>query len=672
MGNTVKTAGLFAFLSILSIQVEAFEKDHLLMKYSFADMSGDTLENESYNDALDAVNHGAVATAWGGVPKDGVFFNSSQSNYIELPYVYQSFSSGFAFSVWAQYTGLNHWSRLIEFGHGAANNNLIFANCGTSDDLCFSSWKNGAYQGTVVAPDAIDTWGWHQYAVVGEQGGAITLFVDGIAVAEGQLTLPTSNIWSTNYIGRSTWSGDGYYAGYMDNVHIFNHPVSDETIYDLYIETKLKMEYECTSNPDGTLIDSSDNRAHGQISEDNSFQYQLSKIKDGIYYDNFRYGILPTTYFNSEGITFEIWIYQWYHDDANWSRMFEFGNGAGQDNIIFGTVANTADVFFEVKRAGEPARYVIAEDAMDDVEFGNGNEWHHFAVSYENQSGYTAIYKDGEFLNDGYTNLAANVVRSYNYLAHSSWSGDSMASGEMDEIRVYNTALDGDTIARHHREYQTVVDYSCDVIYNDKLIDNSFRERDGNETGVTTSSYRAKQGKAIYFNSDADRVQIPWLAFQPEWEGGFSFEGWVQFTSNEPWSSVLQLTGPGLLIQIGQWDDTDDLFFEVMEEGETLGYIRAANLIERYSYVHIAATLAYSPSNPNIYQLKIYKNGTLVKSGNISSTDASITSWIFDNNYLGHAIWSERANFRGYMDNIKLHTRTLDATEIAEIYNTTN
>ncbi|MCL2926451.1 MAG: LamG domain-containing protein, partial [Trichodesmium sp. MAG_R04] len=59
-------------------------------------------------------------------------------DYIEMPEMNVDYSQGLTVAAWVYYNSFKRWSRIIDFGNGQDNDNIIVANERTNNNLVFS------------------------------------------------------------------------------------------------------------------------------------------------------------------------------------------------------------------------------------------------------------------------------------------------------------------------------------------------------------------------------------------------------------------------------------------------------------------------------------------------------------------------------------------------------
>lgn len=159
------------------------------------------------------------------------------------------------------------------------------------------------------------------------------------------------------------------------------------------------------------------------------------------------YVTLPEGFANfRSGMTCTLWVKP--AAAANWARFFDFGNGAGVDNVFLTRNGTTSNLTFNTYNGAVTANGALAL-----------NEWQFFAVTMTEAGGVT-IFKDGIQILTGTLGVPTVVTRTLNYIGESNWEADSQYRGLMDDLQIYNYALDADTLATM---YSDVVGRYCRV-----------------------------------------------------------------------------------------------------------------------------------------------------------------------------------------------------------------
>jgi len=137
---------------------------------------------DSSGNHLDGTARGGVDTVMAGVCRAGYF--DGVDDYIELPVINEDFSRGFTVMAWVDFQGSGSWERIIDFGNGANDDNILFARQGTTNNLVFEVYNGDISGGKVVAVDGIKS-GLHHYAACIDVSGRVSIYRDGRLIGSG-------------------------------------------------------------------------------------------------------------------------------------------------------------------------------------------------------------------------------------------------------------------------------------------------------------------------------------------------------------------------------------------------------------------------------------------------------------------------------------------------------
>jgi len=131
-------------------------------------------------------------------------------------------------------------------------------------------------------------------------------------------------------------------------------------------------------------------------------------------------------------LTVEAWVYV--RDNADWSRLMDFGNGPGFDNIV--CVLSSGP-------SGQPALYFFDGSAtiIGSVTSPTAlplNTWTHLAFSYDGTNG--SIFINGNSVAGGPMPMPPSATRTNNFIGRSNFSIDAYAHAMIDEFRIWSVA----------------------------------------------------------------------------------------------------------------------------------------------------------------------------------------------------------------------------------------
>jgi|AntRauTorcE11898_2_1112593.scaffolds.fasta_scaffold01228_8 hypothetical protein len=168
-----------------------------------------------------------------------------------------------------------------------------------------------------------------------------------------------------------------------------------------------------TETSDEALFSQTNSKENYTIDLDGEMDYL--QLDTGSYFDGY--------------FTFETWLKK--QANNTWSRVFDFGNGPGADNVIIAlSNSNSGKLSFHVRSSSSNDSFV-----MDDpLPVG---EWVHVALKIEhNVQGWA--YINGVREKIGLLRQPEGVQRTRNYIGKSNWSDNAYADVVFDEMRLYD------------------------------------------------------------------------------------------------------------------------------------------------------------------------------------------------------------------------------------------
>ncbi|GCL43475.1 LamG-like jellyroll fold domain-containing protein [Dolichospermum planctonicum] len=162
----------------------------------------------------------------------------------------------------------------------------------------------------------------------------------------------------------------------------------------------------------------------------------VSRRRRGIVFDGVDDHIaLPEMNHNySQGITIEAWV--WYDSFKNTSRIIDFGNGSGVENIVLANEGTTNNLTFWVFQ-GTTAQSITVQGVLET------GKWMHLAATID-ESGHATLYKNGKVIKTGSVHLPKTINRTKNYIARSNWPNHiwpnhSYFQGKISDLRIWKT-----------------------------------------------------------------------------------------------------------------------------------------------------------------------------------------------------------------------------------------
>ncbi|OHB62090.1 MAG: hypothetical protein A2Y76_00720 [Planctomycetes bacterium RBG_13_60_9] len=125
------------------------------------------------------------------------------------------------------------WQRIFDFGTGTNIYMFLTPRQGSNGAMrCAITTSSNAGEFGLDGPATLPS-GWHHVAVVLDDAAMrIRLYMDGVEVGSNTTSLLPKDLGATtqNWLGRSQWSGDGYFIGSIDDFRIYSRVLSEGEI----------------------------------------------------------------------------------------------------------------------------------------------------------------------------------------------------------------------------------------------------------------------------------------------------------------------------------------------------------------------------------------------------------------------------------------------------------
>lgn len=202
------------------------EEKGLIAHYEFEKTASDITAN-SFNGVLSGnVSFVAGQTGERCISFDGV------SEYTQIPYAV-AHNDELTITTWVKWRGGSKGQHIFDFGNGTDQYMYLTPSAGTSMQFVI---KNGAEEQTLECA-RLGSYKWvHVALTIGKEETCI--YVNGEkAASTSEITIKPSDLTaSLCYLGRSQFSKDPMYKGYIDDFRIYNHILPADDIKNMYDE----------------------------------------------------------------------------------------------------------------------------------------------------------------------------------------------------------------------------------------------------------------------------------------------------------------------------------------------------------------------------------------------------------------------------------------------------
>ena len=143
-------------------------------------------------------------------------------------------------------------------------------------------------------------------------------------------------------------------------------------------------------------------------------------------------------YFNGD-FTIESWVYL--RSNAAGSRLLDFGNGAGLDNVLFTPVGENGMPALHIYDSGGTSAHLVSTGGVLPT-----NRWVHLAATLSGTTG--TLYVNGAPVGVNPSMIRpGNVIRTTNFIGRSNWAADPYADAAIADFRIWNVARSAAEIA---------------------------------------------------------------------------------------------------------------------------------------------------------------------------------------------------------------------------------
>ena len=155
--------------------------------------------------------------------------------------------------------------------------------------------------------------------------------------------------------------------------------------------------------------------------------------------------VTPGVYFNHSW-TAEGWVYV--TSVTNWARLFDFGNGAADDNVIIAVSSTTT---------GYPALGIYPNNNLVSDTLLPLNQWVHLSGTYNYATKTGTLYMNGTQVvtQVNMAHATQNTYRNQCYIGKSNWGADANLEGAVGELAIYPFAMSGTEVLAQYNTRKT-------------------------------------------------------------------------------------------------------------------------------------------------------------------------------------------------------------------------
>ncbi len=533
-------------------------------------------------------------------------------------------------------------------------------------------YSGSTYYLTTASTTSVTDGDWHHISAVVDGSSSLKIYIDGNL--EG--TNSSINTMTTN-TNNLTIGVDGsntfHWKGYLDQIRIFKKALLQSEVDTLYAETACV--YTSTTDTihyQGTNLAyyKLDNNALDETTNYDGTEYNIT-------YDFGRYGTaavfngsssyIQTTLSPSFGvISHSLWFYADSADSTNF--LYYFDNRGGRiDVAITGTGSNSISASFE-------SVSITATTAT--------SQFNHLSLVY---TGWASSYSSGSYggaitvtayLNGSPIGTATPTPYGQTTGMRIGRSGGSYHfEGKIDQVRIYNSALDATAVENLYNEKQAYITKNASDPFGDGdevafyKLENNANDSTGSNTGAAynvtfTSGSGLFETYAAEFNGSSSYIDVG-LDIHNNSVNGLTYSFWAYWGNSTFGNAISGGSTNGIS---GKKSNRQSVVFN--KNSERFDYLSREGVYCRHTtslsdgWHHFAVT---DNSAGGTAAVKMYIDGQDVSfssptasTGYSTNTDLQIGRGI--NNSGG---WSY---FDGSLDQVRIFDRALDGDEVFKLY----
>ncbi|GMH70764.1 hypothetical protein TL16_g05489 [Triparma laevis f. inornata] len=340
-----------------------------------------------------------------------------------------------SFEVYVKYDSFNKWSSVFDFGSGAPSDNVLLANKGTTSTIQWNIYRGSSQKYLRRSNWVSSTW---THIVLTVKGRILKMYKNGAFVGsytngfEPEALIQSQNddddakapVRSQHWLGRSALSSDGYFDGTIAYVKVWHGvELQQSDVTHLYAPHNSAHHFwdfrGCTTGSPVTDSVAGDLDARPTSGPTCSADgISLDGSNDHVNLDDWEWG--GTTSFE---------VYVKYDSFDSWSRIFDFGNGEYNENVLLANFGALSTISWEVFR-GSPGKNLRTSNL-------DSSTWTHVVVTV---SGNTMkIFKNGVLVGTKTDGHEPNVdKRTNHWLGRSNWWNGGYFDGTIAYVKVWH------------------------------------------------------------------------------------------------------------------------------------------------------------------------------------------------------------------------------------------
>ncbi|MHC5060400.1 MAG: LamG domain-containing protein [Planctomycetota bacterium] len=581
------------------------------------------------------------------------------------------FSGAFSLAAWVKSDAPDSWERVVGRLDTVSNSGYFLGKTTTGDGVWeFATWVAGTR--VIIKSDSVPTGGWQFVVATRDADGTMKLYIDGILQPQTGTNPGVINSSGDLLIGANYNLKKAFFDGLIDEVKIYGKALSVDDVDSLYNEVVgvaegqggLEAYWALDDNAADTIVaDSSNNDNDGTARLNTAYLSAPGAIDSALSFNG------SSDYVNcgDSGVfdfsgAFSLAAWAKSDDPDSWERVVGRLDTVTNSGYFLGKTT-TGNGVWEFMTRVSGTQVVIKSDAAPT------GGWQ-FIVGTRDAVGNMKLYVDGVLqqqtgANLGVINSSGSLLIGANYNL-----SKAFFDGLIDEVKIYSKALSVDEIDSLYTEVVDVVEEDDgiegywtldDSAANTTVADSSSNRNNGTARWNTADlSAPGAIDSALSFDGSSDYVNCGDSgAF--DFSGAFSLAAWVKSDDPDSWERVVgrldTVSNSGYFLGKTTTDDGGVWEFATWVAGNKV--IIKSDSAPTGGWQFVVATRD-TDGTMKLYVDSVLQSQTGANPGVINSSGSLL---------IGANYNLIKAFFDGLIDEVKIYSKALSASEIIDLYN---
>ncbi len=493
----------------------------------------------------------------------------------------------------------------------------------------------GGWDLQINSNSAVNDGEWHQAAFTYD-GANANIYIDGVlqtetAAASGNISYDGS----TTLLG--SFTNSHFFNGEIDDIRVYDQGLTASQITELFLNESVVASYTFSGNAN----DQSGNGNNGTVSGATLTTDRFGNANSAYSFDGVDdiVNLGPVSTFD-QSYSISLWVKR---------------DGTGREDWVLGkgSVASTNQSLHLGFRSNDNFIFAFWGNDLDTEPFTD-NDWHHWTCVYDATSSGTdrRIYLDGQLVASD--NAAGSFSGTGDVILGNTPTVSAFFDGSLDELKFYERALSASEVSSIFTSESPLL---ASYTFSGDATDQSGNGNDGTVSGAVLTTDRFGNANSAYnFDGSNDYITSASVDFSTYAIGTYNF-----------WVNPNSISEQDVLMNY-YTNDANRLTIDIGTGNTIQVTARSADVQEINWNTGVGLTLntwqMISLSQDNSI-LRLYVDGVQ----QASTTDDFWWDGIGDSDlFIGATGSGANISFSGKIDDVSIYGKTLDATEISNLY----